>query len=238
MKKVFLTLALAAFAMGANAQFVVSGNFGCTHSADQSVRDGNVVYTTSPQKSTDFNINLTAGYRLNEKLQLGVALGYGNYTTITETSLVANPTNVNTTTTNTFSEFNAGVYARYYAAQFGKFNLFGEAMCRVLTSSGLNKNEVANVTTENVRPKSFGFELSVVPGLNYSINEHLSLDLYLDFMNLGYSHTKYTYADPANPKEYTDDNYDITNACGLVINNGITGNFFLNNFRLGLNYAF
>ena len=223
--------------MAANAQLVVSGNFGLTHNADQTVRGGDVVYTTSPQHSTDFNLNLTAGYRLNEKLQLGVVLGYGHNKLVTETSgLVA--TEINTTNTRTFADFTAGVYARYYAAQFGKFSLFGEAMCRVLTGSGLNTNEIANVTTENVTPKSFGFEISAVPGLNYGINEHLSLDLYLDFMNLGYSHTKVTYADPADPSKYNADNYDVTNACGLVINNGVTGNYFLNNFRLGLNYAF
>ena len=70
MKKILLTLALAAFAFTANAQFVVGGNVGIDHSSR--ANDDYSRGTTN----TNISILPKVGYQLNDQMQVGIQLGW------------------------------------------------------------------------------------------------------------------------------------------------------------------
>lgn len=247
MKKVFLTLALAAFAFAANAQFVVSGNLGFNRTGEKDFADGDQVYTASPQKTTNFNLSLRGGYMINEKLTVGLDFGFGMNTIKTETALAAEPTKVNTTTWDKSPSLNFDVFARYYCFELGKFNFFAEGS---LGMSILQRNKVhtevetPSSTTDQVNIKRNTLFVAFVPGVNYAFNEHWSMDIYFDFMGFGFRHNKWSYAevDPTTglaTDKYDSKNYETDNNLYLNIANGtITGNGILNNIRFGVNYAF
>ena len=246
MKKVFLTLALAAFAFAANAQFVVSGNLAFSHSGEKNIRNDDAVYTAGPQKTTAFELALRGGYALNEKLTVGIDLGFGINNVKTETAGTT-ATEVNTTVITKAPSFTFDVFARYNAFQLGKFNVFAEASIGFGSMQwGKTHTDVntPSATSDVVTGKITSLTFAVVPGLNYAFNEHWSMDIYLNFMNLGFQHNKTSWAKAdattgLTTDEYDDKNYDVDNAFGLILNNGqLSGNGILNNIRFGINYAF
>lgn len=86
MKRIFLALALAAFAFTANAQFIISANFGGSKfSGDTSIHTQVSVATSSENDTVIFpptTSNLTAGLKLGYKFgkaQVGVAGSYSMY---------------------------------------------------------------------------------------------------------------------------------------------------------------
>jgi len=86
MKRIFLALALAAFAFSANAQFIISANFGGSKfSGDTSIHTQVSVATSSENDTIIYptaTTNLTAGLKLGYKFgkaQVGVAGSYSMY---------------------------------------------------------------------------------------------------------------------------------------------------------------
>jgi opacity protein-like surface antigen len=138
MKKVLLTLALAAFAFAANAQFVVSGQLGFNTNGGSTYNKNEAVVTNETKIPNDILNTLTFapsfGYMLSDNMQVGLGFGLG-YTYTKNFNTVA-PWNEAYTTPNLDAEnwtstsqlnFNIAPYFRYYFAEAGNFKFFCEA---------------------------------------------------------------------------------------------------------------
>ena len=230
MKKVFLTLALAAFAFAANAQFVVSGNLGFNHSGEKYTVDGKDDYTSRPEKNNNFYIRLKGGYQITEDFQAGVLLGFSTSKYLREDPDPTDPTKTDRSFTSKSNTISMGVYGRYNLMTFNKFKFFAEGTLGIVMGSGTNetKNPAATVSVD--QPKSFGLNIDIVPGASYQINDHLSADLYFNLFALGF-HTEKTTADKATTASGTEETYSTTDFGFRV-----TG--LSNALSLGITYRF
>ena len=144
MKKVLLTLALAAFAFAANAQFVVSGSFGFSTNGGstwgKNTAAGVTAEATLPTDiNTTINFGPSFGYMLSDNMQVGLSLDLGyNYTK--EFDAVFPGTGAYTPAFDkaedwlVTKQFGFGIapYFRYYFMQAGNFNFFCEAQLGLL----------------------------------------------------------------------------------------------------------
>ena len=119
MKKLLLSaLAVCAFTFS-NAQETETETFGFAH-GDIFV-EGNVMFNSSNDKNTEIKTNgvnfmPTAGYFINDDLAVGVNLNIGS-----------NKSEQAGTDTSDWSNFGAGVFARYYFLDLGKrFKTYGQ----------------------------------------------------------------------------------------------------------------
>lgn len=122
MKKIILSVA-AVFAFGfANAQEEVKEAKGFGFSQGNIIVEGNLGFGSSNDKNTEtktnsFEFNPKAGYFVTDKIAVGVELGVGS-----------DKTEVAGTETNKNSNFNAGVFGRYYFLDLGeRFKTYAEA---------------------------------------------------------------------------------------------------------------
>ena len=90
-------------------------------------------------------------------------------------------------------------YFRYNAMKLNNLTLFCEASIPVSikTADKIVVNEEGDVagthvtaTTTTIDNKVTSFGLTITPGFNYALNEHLSLDMYLNAINLGFIMSK------------------------------------------------
>lgn len=139
MKKVLLTLALAAFAFAANAQFVVSGSFGFSTNGGSTWGKNTVAGVTAESTlpadiNTAINFGPSFGYMLNDNMQVGLSLDLGfNYTK--EFDAVFPGAGAYTPAFDKAEDwlvtkqfiFGIAPYFRYYFMQAGNFNFFCEA---------------------------------------------------------------------------------------------------------------
>ena len=247
MKKVFLTLALAAFTFAANAQFIISGsigfnNHGGTYNLDLNKTES---YTVPTDISNTFVFNPTFGYQFNDKMQVGVSLsfGYNNLKEFNTTGYVFDHNNYEGWTTTSTTRFAIAPYFRYNLMSWNKLTLFLQAQASFGFTPRVNYHEfstevsllIPEVNKEwESDAKGTDFDLSITPGLNYALGQHCSLDLYIDLASLAYNYSKETtYDDGVVANTYTDHNFNIfcnTSAQTLVDH--------LTLFRLGFNYAF
>ena len=206
MKKVFLTLTLAAFALAANAQIIVGGNLGINGSSNKSVNTNSFGGTTTTTevtgpKSMDFYIAPKIGYQINEKMSAGIILGFSSEST---TRTLTTPwdaslwgaTNYDGTMKLSTSYITFKPYFRYNVAEMNNLTFFCEASIPVtiknadklvVDESGDVAGSHKTATTTGLDDKYTSFGLDVTPGFNYALNDHLSLDLYLNAINLGFN---------------------------------------------------
>lgn len=214
MKKILLTLALAAFAMTANAQWVLGGNIGVDHSNNHTTD-----YALGGTASTNISIMPKIGYWLNDDMQLGIQLGY------TQSYNRNYLTDVDSYTSNTGSALEFTPYFRYNVANWKNFTVFCEAQLNLtlgLESHGYNS---VTETTTDAGDSYTSFGLAVIPGLNYAFTDHISMDIYVNLLAL--------YAN-----FYSDDNTG-SHDWGFGLNmDAQTVNAHLNNFAIGFNYSF
>lgn len=231
MKKILLTLALAAFAFTANAQFVIGGNVGVNHNGNH---DKNFSTGTA---YTGISIEPKVGYQLNDKMQFGAQVGwtytynrwYGMSATAgaipvasySKDSYESNPVNV----------INIAPYFRYNFATWKHFTVFCEAQLGVgigLESKGHLFIDGKEVTGSPVKQGDNYTQLSaaITPGLNYSINNMFSLDIYVDLLGFAW-------------RTRTNGNDSNNHSWGFNANmDAETLNAHLSNFRIGFNYHF
>lgn len=184
MKKILMTLALAAFAFTANAQWVLGGNIGVDHQNNH----GND-YIAGSTSSTDISIMPKVGYQLNENMQIGAQVGYvydydRNY---------INPAgSVDDYTSDKSHSIVIAPYLRYNVGQWKNFTFFCEGTLSLtlgLESSTYN-SVTGNTTDWGDSYTSFG--INVTPGLNYKLTENISMDLYIHLIGL---HANFTTND-------------------------------------------
>lgn len=247
MKKVLLTLALACFAMAANAQFILGGQLGFnTNGGTYTQENANPVWDAPNNKAMNFTIAPTISYVLNDNMQVGLSLLYatGSTTNFMQAAYALNQ-EAWTKTSNTM--FAVSPYFRYYFAQAGKFNFFCEAALTFGVSPRNKHHDFSNA------PAPLGFDnsydgntsmsflsLSITPGVNYKFNDKWSADCYIDLAGLAFTHSSVkTYAGfgATNPDELIST--DVTNTFGLNVDaSAQTLNAHLGNFRIGFNYHF
>ena len=221
MKKILLTLALAAFAFTANAQFVIGGNIGFSHDADY---DDNYTAAYGSQANTDITILPKVGYQLNDDMQIGAQLGWNynytrnymgakdSYTSTPQSAIVIAP------------------YFRYNLLKWKKFNVFCEAAISFelglesKTHTFVNGSEVTGSPVKN-GDNYTSFGIGVVPGLNYAFSNSFSMDIYVNLASIYWNATSY------------DGHADHMWGFGANMSEQ-TLNAHLNNFLIGFNYHF
>ena len=119
MKKILLTLALAAFAMTANAQFVIGGNLGVNHNGNHD-KD----FTAGSTATTTISIMPKIGYQLNENMQIGAQLGWDYTYNRAYTDPAGNSKTYNSRPQ---SAIEIDPYFRYNVASWKNFTVFAEA---------------------------------------------------------------------------------------------------------------
>lgn len=251
MKKVLLTLAVTCFAFAANAQLVIGGNigFGMSNGTNTFTREvvtpaATTTITTDLPKTVDFYIMPKIGFNINEKMSAGIILGYSSSTRtnvydwwgpapFTATDIVR-------TVKTSSSEINVTPYFRYNVTTLNNFTFFCEAAVPIAISpvekthvDVTYKDGTSTVShTEDIEGAKYtSFGVTVTPGLNYALNDHLNMDIYFNAIGLGFNHmvtttvTKYPNGD-------TDTDVDATNTFGLNVRTLPAGVGF------GINYVF
>lgn len=170
MKKVLLSaVALVAFTF-ANAQEESKG-FG--FSKGNVIVEGNLMLNSTNDKNTEvktnnFEFNPKVGYFLSDKFAVGVELGIGSF----KEKTVGTETDKN-------SNFDAGVFGRYYFLDLGqRFKTYAEAGLGM--TSG--KEGLAAV-------KYSGFNAGASLGINYFVSESFAINFGLTDI-LSYNSTK------------------------------------------------
>ena len=259
MKKALLTLALAAFAFAANAQFVVGGHIGYSNNGGNN-NTVNIIGATTTEWDVPANVWSTftimpkIGYNLNDKMQVGVAFGLTWNKTVDYSGYVAQYAAIEgfegwQRTTNTEVKFIP--YFRYNITQFGGFTLFCEAQLGLTLGmnpkvrdyhsayslGGIDVPEADVDLREGRKDTYTSFDLTVVPGLNYKFNEKISADLYIDLLGIAYTsetdHYKNTDAGVTTESKGTRSDF----RCVASFNpESLADHLIL--FRLGFNYHF
>ena len=252
MKKVLLTLAVTCFAFAANAQLVIGGNLGFGMSNGTNTFTSAIVTpatttttTTDLPKTVNFYIMPKIGFNINEKMSAGIILGYSSTSTTTinkypDYTLVPLGTDIVRTTKVSTSEINVTPYFRYNVTTLNNFTFFCEAAVPIAISpaqkthyeltyneAGAAKSETGDL--EGAKYTSFG--VTVTPGLNYALNDHLNMDIYFNAIGLGFNH-RVTTTVTKYPNGDTDTDVDATNTFGLNVRTLPAGVGF------GINYVF
>ena len=222
MKKVLLTLALAAFAMTANAQLVIGGNIGFNH-------NGNSAGDYSTNATTSFSFMPKVGYWLNDQMQVGAQLGCNyNYRRVYD-----GDNNNDHYSSQTQMSWNFAPYFRYNLTSWKNFTVFAEAQVALgITPKASLKNNTTGTTADG-NVKSFDLGVNIVPGLNYALTDNISFDLYINLAGVFYNFNKTTTTVAGT------DNVTRNHTYGFMADmNAQTLTAHLNNFMIGFNYAF
>lgn len=267
MKKALFTIALAAFAFMANAQFVVGGQIGFYSDGGKThfnhvdpVAAASYDYNTPGYNEVNYN-SFTflpkIGYNLSDKMQVGAKLGIEWNKTVDHSGydfIRSQVPEFEGWQSETSLGFVFAPYFRYNFANSGKFTFFCEAQLTfqlnpnakrhlyesAYTIGGINVAEVDEID-ETYSFKSTSIALTVVPGINYKFNDKFSADLYIDLLGLGFSHrTTTTFNDlTAGGVANTYETTRSYNSFYLMANTDAqTLANHLNLFRLGFNYHF
>lgn len=272
MKKVLLTLALAAFAFAANAQFVVGGQINYNtfggNETNTNVTGTTTTTWTMPGDNT-FNENTSSltilpkiGYNLDEKMQVGIAFGMAWDKTVDYSMWAAEYTTIDGFEgwqKTTQSRIVLAPYFRYNLMQFGDFTLFCEAQLSLgfglnpkvhnynvaYTDPILGAVAAVDEDVEGFKNTFTDINLSIVPGLNYKLNDKISADLYLNVAALVFNHrTEKTFRDwnvilnmPDGTPANTDEIVYTTNDFGFRANMNAVYDI-TNLFSIGFNYHF
>ncbi len=258
MKKAFLTIAMAAFAFAANAQFIVGGNLGFNTQSGKSVETvvaGGTTTTTEfiNPSSMDLYIMPKIGYQIDDKMSAGIILGYSmdsrtrtltapsGFDPLMSAAFALGMDDYAGTTKWSASTITIMPYFRYNLMEFNDLTLFCEAAIpidihgaekTVLNEEGTYAGAKHTVTATEVDNKWNSFGITITPGLNYAFNEHLSMDIYFNAISLGYTMTKTTRNDAAWTDNFDNNTVTTTNDFGLNVRSLPAAVSF------GVNYAF
>jgi hypothetical protein len=174
MKKILMTLAAAFVAANMSAQYYVGG--GVTFRTGTTTNEVTTagIKTSTDLKSNGFSIVPEIGMKLDDKMAIGVALGYAN-----------SKSESNPTTTFKINEFEIAPYFRYTLASWGNLSLFTDAQFRVLTG----KETTETTGAADVETKLNEWGLFIIPGISYQLNDKFNFVAKLG-SGLGYANTK------------------------------------------------
>ena len=261
MKKILILLLLAA-SMTAQAQFTVGINTGFDRFGRGETGSKTYTLVATP--------NLLLGYRINNHLTVGLTgslLYYGDVTNndITLPEPPADDSWFNYERTKRHADkgisWNAGAYARYdlpltdRLALFANLSVaFGKAKSSytrdyIFYNTDTRNYETRTYTRDNDRDITYS-EVTLVPGVSYRFNPHLSADLYLNLLQIAYTHTTLIESPQAEPADKASSDEKVTfnsftfgNNISNIINlsmGGYGGSNVSNisTFRIGIYYTF
>lgn len=238
MKKVFLTLTLAAFAFAANAQIIVGGNIGYFNNGSKTTTEyktatGSDVTETVNPTSSGCNIMPKIGYQIDDNMQAGLILGfrmdkYKTYNGFSANDIYADWEGTRTENYNTIT---IKPYFRYNVMELGDFKLFVEAAVpyRMTSVTKWKTHETYTDFTDTkhdetaegdnkTKGSSIGFE--VIPGLNYSLTDNISVDIYVNLLRMSFISTTTTFENPDAPVggvlKRTNVSNDFDFGCGTL----------------------
>jgi len=168
MKKIVLTFAaLVAFTF-ANAQETESTGFG--FAGGDIMLEGNIGFSSTKDKNepvtttNTFDFNPKVGYFIADDFAVGVALGIGSDKT--EVEMPGATTETKTT------NFNAGVFGRYYFLDLGqRFKTYTEL------GIGMTSEKSETTGADEIKTNGFGAGLSL--GINYFVTENIAINFTL-----------------------------------------------------------
>ena len=217
MKKIVLTLALAVCAFAANAQLVISANIGGNMTSGTINSTTHVTVVTDStysseapmDKASSFTGGLQIGYKFG-KCQVGIV---GGYTSSSTTTSALDPTCIpmidnayyGTKGEMTVKQASLKVapYFRYDVVTTGDVSIFAQLDAFYIMSmdptvsatahyfSKVSYNDFAYDTSSTfVRPcNSTSLGVNITPGLNWQLTKNCGIDLFLDFLSLGFATT-------------------------------------------------
>jgi outer membrane protein len=203
MKKILnVALFLLFIGASANAQFFIGGGFSFSTEGGSYKSNGN---SQDKESETSFVFTPKAGYFLTDKFAFGGQL-----------IIVSSKVPQDNGSINKGSAFGIAPFARYYALNWNKFSLFGEAELSFLF--GKTKTEVNGVSSDG--PKVTAIGLNVTPGIAFAISDRVELEGKINLFNFGYNYES-TKMDAGN-YEYTDNTSSFGFGVGMdeVINTG------------------
>ena len=223
MKKVFLTLVAIATMGVANAQLFVGGNVGISStSGTNEVTAAGITNTTYKPKTIGWEITPKIGFQM-DKLAIGAIFGVNGEKRV-------NKIDADNSTTISYFGWEVAPFVRYNAFEFGNFALFAELQLGINGGKDKGKIVTAGATTEADGAKYFGLGVQVVPGLSYNLSDHLSFDMYVNLLRLGWYMDKAT--DTPDPTDATSK--DVDKDTGFIV-----GVYSLPSaFTIGFNYKF
>lgn len=190
MKKLFLMAAMMVATLAANAQVYVGGGINFSSSKPAYVKVDGV---SEPDATTKFGILPEVGYKLDDKLSVGIALGY---THSSEGDVKTNG-------------FSIAPYARYTFVKWNNIGLFGEAQFAYHNDKTTTKENIVDedgdTHTMDVDQKKNGWSLGVRPGISIDLNEKLTF--ITKFGWLGYKSEK--PSDAKGQKASSDFGFDV-----------------------------
>ena len=250
MKKILLSIVLAAFAFAANAQFVIGGQVTLNTNGGSTWHNNAAnEYTIPADINTNFVLAPKFGYNLNEKMHIGITLGftsrvykdYSNYAALYRAHKGFEGWDK---TTN--NGFYVAPYFRYTFMTYNKLSFFAEAqLAYTMTPKGKVHSHNTGVSgvidphDETVEGTTTSNTLSIaaVPGINYRFSNHFSADLYIDLLGISFVNRTTHYKDVTGGAEAERKTTARDFNCIAHFNAESLANH-LNLFRLGFNYHF
>lgn len=172
--------------LAANAQVYVGGGINFSSSKPAYVKVDGV---SEPDATTKFGILPEVGYKLDDKLSVGIALGYEH----------SKQGDVKT------NGFSIAPYARYTFVKWNNIGLFGEAQFAYSNKKETESVDMGDGKTMDVDKKSNGWSLGVRPGISIDLNEKLTF--ITKFGWLGYKSEK--PSDAKGQKASSDFGFDV-----------------------------
>ncbi len=205
MKKVLMTMVAAVAAVSMNAQVYLGGNVGFSTSTDKTVAD-------TKKTTNSFTIAPEIGMSLDDKMGVGIVLGFGTATNKTEFSgALASTPSVKRTTTS----IDIRPYLRYQIMKVNKFNVF--------VDGGV---DFSMDKTKDMKP-AMDLGLFVTPGIAYNVSKNWSIVAKLnDMFSFGYHKDAVADIDNA-PSAPTSLNAELA-----------SGGFNVGNLTFGVYYNF
>ncbi|GCD78353.1 hypothetical protein JCM31826_18350 [Thermaurantimonas aggregans] len=198
MKTNFFAVLLSLASLAANAQFkagskLITGDVSFGNSSNK-VEDktNNITTVTNGPKQSDFGISAAGGYFLNDKLAIGLGIGFA----VSTSEEQLDPNTTSETRSNVFS---ISPFVRYYIPYNEKFAFFGDFSLGVGFGNYVDKLNVGNLTTEQ-KSSSNILLTGITPGFNYMVHKNIGLEIRYGF--LGYSSLSLK-VDGSNPGNYT-----------------------------------
>ena len=174
MKKILMTLVAAFVSVSMSAQYYVGGGVGFRTGTTTNEVTTAGIKTSTDLKSNGFSIVPEIGMKLDNKMAIGVELGYAN-----------SKSEYNPTTTYKVNDFEIAPYFRYTLATWGNLSLFTDAQFRVLTG----KETIETTGAADVETKVNEWGLFIIPGISYQLNDKFNFVAKLG-SGLGYANTK------------------------------------------------
>lgn len=214
MKKIMLMVAMAVATLTANAQVYVGGGLGFSSSKDAYVDADGV---TEPDAVTSFSILPEIGYKLDDKLSVGIQLGFTT-TSYGDTYVEEFQKTLKDVKATGFA---IAPYARYTFVKWGKVGLFADAQFAYAHTSAKGDMPVGGDKVVECERTENTWSLGIKPGLSFDVNDKISLVTKIGW--LGYSSTK-----PENKAGDAKTKYKASSDFGLELTNNVEFAVFYN----------